>query len=62
MRLRKIYIFVIILSLLMHETTSENTDPSTEEKGWSLFKRKNKEYKEKKVGPKGIFRYLQEKA
>ena len=35
MRLRKIYIFVIILSLLMPETTSENTDPSSEEKkGW----------------------------
>ena len=53
MRLRKIYIFVIILSLLMPETTSENTDTSSEEKkGWSLFKKKIKNTK--KVGPKGF--------
>ena len=32
MRLKNTYIFIIILSLLMPETTSENTDPSTEEK------------------------------
>ena len=64
MRLRKIYIFVIILSLLMPETTSENTDPSSEEKkGWSLFKRKNKEYKEKsdRKGFLGIFKRKRKK-
>ena len=59
MRLKNTYIFIIILSLLMPETTSENTDPSTEEKkGWSLFKRKNKEIKEKsdRKGFLGIFK------
>ena len=64
MRLRKIYIFVIILSLLMPEATSENTDPSSEEKkGWSLFKRKNKEYKEKsdRKGFLGIFKRKRKK-
>ena len=58
MRLKNTYIFIIILSLLMPETTSENPDPSTEEKkGWSLFKRKNKEDKEdkEKSDRKGFF-------
>ncbi len=64
MRLKNIYIFIIILSLLMPETTSENTDPSTEEKkGWSLFKRKNKEIKEKsdRKGFLGIFKRMRKK-
>ena len=64
MRLKNIYIFIIILSLLMPETTSENTDPSSEEKkGWSLFKRKNKEYKEKsdRKGFLGIFKRKRKK-
>ena len=67
MRLRKIYIFIIILSLLMPETTSENTDPSSEEKkGWSLFKRKDKENKEVKEksdrkGFLGIFKRKRKK-
>ena len=48
MRLRNIYIFVIILSLLMPDANSENSDPSSEEKrGWSLFKRNNKKNEEK---------------
>ena len=67
MRLKNTYIFIIILSLLMPETTSENTDPSTEEKkGWSLFKRKNKENKEIKEksdrrGFLGIFKRKRKK-
>ena len=64
MRLKNIYIFIIILSLLMPETTSENADPSSEEKkGWSLFKRKNKEYKEKsdRKGFLGIFKRKRKK-
>ena len=64
MRFKNIYIFIIILSLLMPETTSENTDPSSEEKkGWSLFKRKNKEYKEKsdRKGFLGIFKRKRKK-
>ena len=67
MRLKNTYIFIIILSLLMPETTSENTDPSTEEKkGWSLFKRKDKENKEVKEksdrkGFLGIFKRKRKK-
>ena len=48
----------------MPETTSENTDPSSEEtKGWSLFKRKNKEIKEKsdRKGFLGIFKRKRKK-
>ena len=60
MRLRKIYIFVIILSLLMPETTSENTDPSSEEKKDGLYS-KEKIKNIKKSRTERDFRYLSRK-
>ena len=65
MRLRKIYIFVIILSLLMPESASENADPSSEEKKRmvTIQKKKIKNIKKSRTekGFLGIFKRKRKK-
>ena len=66
MRFKNIYIFIIVLSLLFPQETDQDNDanPVEEKKKWSLFKKKDKEYKEKskRKGFLGIFKKKTEKA
>ena len=65
MRFKNIYIFIIVLSLVFPQGTDQDNDanPVEEKKKWSLFKKKNKEYKEKseRKGFLGIFKRKRKK-
>ena len=65
MRFIKIYIFIIALSLLIPQENDQDKDanPVEEKKKWSLFKKKDKEYKEKseRKGFLGIFKRKRKK-
>ena len=65
MRFKNIYIFIIVLSLLFPQGTDQDNDanPVEEKKKWSLFKKKDKEYKEKseRKGFLGIFKRKRKK-
>ena len=65
MRFKNIYIFIIVLSLLIPQGTDQDNDANSikEKKRWSLFKKKDKEYKEKsdRKGFLGIFKRKRKK-